>query len=158
MNMNRKEFIKILWFKIFKPLLLLGVLIFSLRFLLRIFTQNGIERGILKFFLWFAILSTLLYLLGFILKKTINYVKSRLSEKSLQFIKIIEKILEYILPIALGMLIYKFWQEGNISAIGFFVAFLIFRIIEKVRKEKMATTKNIEQLTDSTENKDDSNK
>ena len=140
MNIDRKEFIKILWLKVFKPLLLLGVLIFSLRFLLRIFTQNDTERVISIIFLWFVILSTLSYLFGLILKKTINRIKSRLSEKSLQLLKMIGKVLDYILPIALGMIIYKFWQENNISTIGFFVALLIFQIIEIVRKEKLATT------------------
>ena len=140
MNIDRKEFIKILWLKVFKPLLLLGVLIFSLRFLLRIFTQNDTERVISIIFLWFVILSTLSYLFGLILKKTINHIKSRLSEKSLQLLKMIGKVLDYILPIALGMIIYKFWQENNISTIGFFVALLIFQIIEIVRKEKLATT------------------
>ena len=140
MNIDRKEFIKILWLKVFKPLLLLGVLIFSLRFLLRIFTQNDTERVISIIFLWFVILSTLSYLFGLILKKTINHIKSRFSEKSLQLLKMIGKVLDYILPIALGMIIYKFWQENNISTIGFFVALLIFQIIEIVRKEKLATT------------------
>lgn len=42
--MDRKEFLKILWNKLFKPLLLLGVLFFSARFLIKIITQNDTER------------------------------------------------------------------------------------------------------------------
>jgi hypothetical protein len=46
------------------------------------------------------------------------------------------------LPIALGIVIYYTWQRDGISAIAFFGAFLIFQIIEIVRKEKLATTRN----------------
>lgn len=48
--------------------------------------------------------------------------------------------MDYILPVALGMIIYHSWQEQGISAIGFFGAFLILQIINIVRKVKLATS------------------
>jgi predicted PurR-regulated permease PerM len=139
--MNRKEFLKDLWRKFFKPLLILAVLIYSVMFLIKIFTQNGTERFIAILIIGLVILSALSYLLGFVFKNLINKIKSRLSEKSLRFVNIIGKIINYLLPIALGMLIYHSWQENNTSAIEFFGAILIFQIVDIVRKEKPATTK-----------------
>lgn len=140
--MDRKEFLKVLWFKLFKPILLLGVLIFSIRFLIRIFIQNDIERFITIIVLGLVILSSLSYLIGLVFKNVTNRIKSKLSEKSLDNIRIFGKVFNYLIPIALGMVIYYTWQRDGSSAVGFFGAFLIFQIIEIVRKEKLATTRN----------------
>ena len=138
--MDRKYFLKVLWFKLFKPILLLGVLIFSIYFLIQIFTQNDIERFITIIVLGFVILSSLSYLIGLVFKNVTNRIKSKLSEKSLNNIRIFGKVMSYLIPIALGMLIYYTWQRDGSSAAAFFGAFLIFQIIEIVRNEKLATT------------------
>ncbi|MFN8258247.1 MAG: hypothetical protein U0W24_21340 [Bacteroidales bacterium] len=141
--MDRKEFLKTLWFKIFMPLLLIGVLIFSVRFLIRIFTQNDSERFISIILIGFIILSTLVYILGLAFKKITNQIKSKLPEKHLRILMIIGKVQDYILPIALGMIIYHSWQRNGTSSVAFFGAFLIMKIIDIVKKEKLATTRNI---------------
>ncbi len=138
--MDRKEFLKNLWHKFFKPLLILVVLIYSVLFLVRIFNQNGTERFIAILIVGLVVLSALSYLLGLIFKTLITKIKSRLSEKSLRFTKLIGKVLNYLLPIALGMIIYHSWKENNTSAIGFFGAILVFQVIDIVKKEKQATT------------------
>jgi glucan phosphoethanolaminetransferase (alkaline phosphatase superfamily) len=67
--MDRKEFLKTLWTKFFKPLIILGVLIFSVRFIIRIFTQAGTERFISVIVVGFIILATISYLLGLFFSK-----------------------------------------------------------------------------------------
>ena len=138
--MDRKEFLKVLWFKLFKPILLLGVLIYSIRFLIQVFTQNDIERIITIIVLGLVILSSLSYLIGLVFKNATNQIQSKLSDKLLDNIRICAKVINYLMPIALGMVIYYTWQRDGSSAVGFFGAFLIFQIIEIVRKEKLATT------------------
>jgi glucan phosphoethanolaminetransferase (alkaline phosphatase superfamily) len=140
--MDRKEFLKTLWTKFFKPLIILGVLIFSVRFIIRIFTQAGTERFISVIVVGFIILATISYLLGLFFQNITNRIKSKMSEKALGNFRIFGKVMDYLLPIALGIVIYYTWQRDGISAIAFFGAFLIFQIIEIVRKEKLATTRN----------------
>lgn len=128
-----------MWSKLFKPILLLGVLIFSIQFLIRIITQNDIERFIAIIVLGLAIISSLTYLIGLIFKNGTNRIKSKLSEKSLDNFRIFGKVMNYLMPIALGIVIYYIWERDGISAIAFFGAFMIFQIIEIVRKEELAT-------------------
>jgi hypothetical protein len=141
-KMDRKEFLKTLWYKFFKPLILLGVLIFSVRFLIRIFTQNDTERLIAIIVLGLVILSSLMYLIGVTFTSLKDSIISRLSEKTLNVLRILGKVLDYILPIAFGMITYHSWQEGATAAVGFFGVILILQIIEIVKKEKLATTLN----------------
>ncbi|WMI70039.1 hypothetical protein [Mangrovimonas sp. YM274] len=138
--MDRKEFLKTLWTKFFKPLIILGVLIFSVRFLVRVFTQAGTERFITVIILGFIILVTIAHLLGLFFQNITNRIKSKMSDKSLNNFRIFGKVMNYLMPIALGMVIYYTWQRDGISALVFFGGFLIFQIIEIVRKEKLATT------------------
>jgi DNA integrity scanning protein DisA with diadenylate cyclase activity len=140
--MDRKEFLIVAWLKLFKPILLIGVLIFSIRFLIRIFSQDDIERLISVIVLGLVILSALSYLFGLVFKNITNRIKSKMPEKSLDNFRIVGKVLNYLIPIALGIVIYYTWQRDGISALTFFGAFLIFQIIEIVRKEKLATTRN----------------
>lgn len=137
--MDRKEFLKTLWIKFFKPLINLGVLFFSVRFLIRIFTQAGTERFITVIILGFIIIATIAHLLGLFFQNIKNRIKSKMSEKSLNNFRIFGKVMNYLMPIALGMVIYYTWKRNGISALVFFGAFLIFQIIEIVRKEKLAT-------------------
>jgi hypothetical protein len=133
--MNRKDFFKALWVKYLKPVLLLGVLIFSFRFLLLVFTQNGAERWFSIFALVFLIILSGAYLIKIVLKGLATKIKSNLSEKSLQTVDKIGRIIDFFIPIALGIVIYKSWQENNLSAIIFFGAFLIKKIFDVVRNE-----------------------
>ena len=87
----------------------------------------------------FIVLYVLFYFLGLLFKTIIAEIKTRLTEKSLLTLKIIGTILDYLLTIALGMILYYSWRENNISAIGFFGAFLILQIINIPRNEKLAT-------------------
>jgi len=134
--MDRKEFLITLWTKLFKPLIILGVLIFSVRFLIRIFTQNDTERLIAIIVLGFIILSTFSYLLGFVFNKMVLAIKSRLSDQALNSFRIIGKIIDYLTPIVLGVLIYHLWIKDWIIASVFFIAMLINKIIEVVKQEK----------------------
>ena len=134
--MDRKEFMEQVWHKFFKPLFILAVLIYSILFLIRIVTQNGTERFIAIVITGLVILSALSYFPRLIFKTLINKIKSRLSEKSLRFVKIIEKVINYLFPIAFGIIIYHSWKENNTSAIGFFGAVLVFQVIDIVKKEK----------------------
>ena len=140
--MDRKDFLKVLWYKLLKPILLLGVLIFSVRFLIRIFTQNDTERFVAIIVLGFIILATITFLFGYVFINSTNFIKSKLSDKSLKRFTIIGKVIDYILPIALGMMIYYSWQKNGTSAIVFFGTFLIMKIVDIVKKEKLATTRN----------------
>lgn len=146
--MDRKEFLKVVWSKLFKPILLIGVLIFSVRFLIRIFAQNDIERLISIIVLGFVILSAFSYLFGLVFTNVMNLMKSKLSEKSLDNFRILGKIINYLIPIAIGVVIYYTWQRDGGSAVAFFGAFLIFQIIEIIRKEKLATTRGHKTLGD----------
>ena len=89
--MDRKGFLKTLWSKFFKPIIILGVLIFSVRFLIRIFTQNDTERLIAIIILGFIILSTFSYLLGLFFHNIMNRIKSKMSEKALDNFRIFGK-------------------------------------------------------------------
>ena len=136
--MDRKYFLKVLWDKFLKPLLLLGVFFFSIRFLIRAFSQNGTERMIATLVIAFIILSILSYFSGILFKNIYTKIKLRLSEGFLQKLKITGKIFNHILPIAIGTAIYYSWQENSLSALGFYGIFLIYQIINIVRKKKTA--------------------
>lgn len=142
--MDRKDFLITLWTKVLKPLIMLGLLIFIVRFLIRIFTQDGTEKFISVIVLGYIILAIVFYLLGLLFQKISNRIKSKMSQTSLDNFRIFEKVLDYIISIALGMVIYYTWERDGVSAVAFFGAFLIMQIREIIRKEKLAAMRDID--------------
>ncbi|TAJ06903.1 hypothetical protein DMA11_22135 [Marinilabiliaceae bacterium JC017] len=134
--MNRKEFLKILWCKFFKPILLISIVIFSLRFLFRIFTHSGIERLIAGTVIGIIILAVAIHFTNSILVSIIRKIRLKFSDRILLTLSITGKVINYLSTIALGVIIYYSWQEKRISAIVFFSVFLLLQIIEVIKKEK----------------------
>lgn len=118
--MDRRAFLKSLWNKLVKPLLILGVLIFSINFLIDVFKEISNERMILIIIIGFIILSIIIYFVNLYLKK----------------------IIDLLFPIALGAFIYLIWQTDNMVSIGFFGIYLIIKISDIIKKEKLSYIKS----------------
>lgn len=134
--MDRAEFLKLCGLNFFKPILLIGVLIFSLRFLIMDATESGAERLMIVILIGLIILAVVSYLINLILVNIIQKIRSNLSERALLTMSIIEKVLSYLSTIALGVIIYYNRQENTISAILFFSVFLLIQVVDIVKKEK----------------------
>jgi uncharacterized membrane protein HdeD (DUF308 family) len=88
------------------------------------------------------------YFVQFVFKNLERSIKSKFSEKSLNTLKIVSQVLDYLLPIALGMLIYYSWQKKGISSIVFFGVFMIMKIIDIIRNKKKRQNEAIPNKSD----------
>lgn len=141
--MDRKGFLKALWHNLFKPLLLLGVLIFSIRLLIRIFTQNDIERMIAILVIGLIILFVLTYFFGLLFKTIITSKPDNFKTSNLGLILLLLPGLLIIIidsSLTLGQRNYftflLLFLAGGIFAL---IGFVIYLFIKRELKKKIIT-------------------
>ena len=140
--MDRKEFLITVWKKGIKPILIIGVIFFCVKFLYNIITENGPERFATILILGFGLLILTLSLVGLLFETLTKKVKSILPHSIKLWFRIIGKFLNYISPIVLGMIIYHFWKDDRKTAAVILGVILIQRIQEIIKEEKLDTTQN----------------
>lgn len=138
--MDRKEFLITVWRKGVIPILLIGIIFFCVKFLYNVFAESGTERFVTILILGFGLLMLTMYLIGLIFKSLMGKLSSILPEPIKLWIRVIGKILNYISPIILGMIVYHFWKEDWIMAAIVLGVLLLQRIVEIIKEEKQATT------------------
>lgn len=137
--MDRKAFLITVWKKGLKPLLLIAVIFFCLKFMYNVFMESGTERFLTLLILGFAVLWITADLLGRMFKSARTKMKTRLPESTKHWIRIMGKFLNYVAPLILGMIIYHFWQEDWKAAAFVLSILLMERIISIIREEKQVT-------------------
>jgi len=138
--MDRKDFLKQLWKRLIKPIIILTVVYFSVKFLISVFNENGTERLLTIVILSLTILFTLAYLLGELLSKMTEIIYAKLSDKVKFKLRIIGKISDYFAVLILGAVLYKFWTKDAILASILIILLLADRINNIVKEEKSKVT------------------
>lgn len=132
--MNRADFLIQLWRRLFKPIIILIMIYFSIQFLIAIFRKNGTERLSTIIFLSLIIIYFLIYFLGKLLNKLKEKTISHLSDKAKVRMKIIGKLIDYFAVLLLGIILFKFWKE-DIFLASILTAILIVDRIKVIIKE-----------------------
>lgn len=132
--MNRADFLKQLWKRLFKPTIILIMIYFSIKFLIAIFHDNGTERLSMVIFLSLIIIYFSIYFLGELLDNLKERILSHLSDKAKFRLKVIGKIIDYFSVLLLGIILYKFWEE-DIFLASILTAILIGDRIQAITKE-----------------------
>jgi hypothetical protein len=140
--MDRKEFLNILIQKYIKPFLLicilsiLSILIFSI-----LFSNNEIKISIISF-ISFLILSLIIifiviYFVSNFTKKIKNIILRKLNDNALHQLSVLNKIVDYLLPIFYGIVIYYAYQKDKLSSITFFGVYLLIKIRDIIKQENI---------------------
>lgn len=140
--MNRKEFLIAVWEKGIKPTLLIAVIFLSVKFLYNVITESGRERLVTILIIGLGLLILTTYLIGQLFKSLITRLNSKLPESVKLWLRISKRILDYVSPIILGVIIYYFWQEDWIMTAIVLGVLMIQRIAALIKEEKLAATHN----------------
>ena len=138
--MNRKEFLITSWQKGLKPLLLVGVLVFCIKFLYKVIAESGTERMILIVLLGYGLFLLSIQLLSSLFQSVTDKFNALLPDSLKTGIRVILKILDYVSPLVLGVILYEFWKEDWITASIIMGALLVFRIAEIIKEERSGTS------------------
>lgn len=134
--MDRKDFLKQLWKRLFKPIIILALIYFSVKFLIAAFHDNGTERFSIIAFFSLTILYFSIYFLGQSIDKLKEKLTTHLSDKAKFRMKIIGKVIDYFAILLLGVVLYEFWKEDVFLA-SILTAILIVDRIKPLLKKKM---------------------
>lgn len=126
--MDRKDFLKQLWKRLLKPMIILIMIYFSIRFLIAVFRDNGTERFSTILFLSLIVIYFSIYFLGELISKLKVKVTSRLSDKAKFRMKVIGKTIDYLAVLLLGVVLYEFWKEDIFLASILTVILMVDRI------------------------------
>src|SRR5690606_21004271 len=102
---------------------------FCVKFLYNVFTESGTERFVTIFTIALGLLILIMYLIGLLFKSLTEKLNSILPESIKLWLRVIGKILNYISPVILGVIIYHFWKEDWITAVIVLGVLLIQRIV-----------------------------
>jgi hypothetical protein len=136
--MDRKEFIITVWKKGIKPLLLIGIIFLCGKFLYNVFAESGAERSITILIIGLGLLILTLYFIGLFFKSLTKKLNSILPEPIKLWIRIVGNFLNEIALIIIGMILYHFGKEDWGAVTIFLGVFLIRRILEIIKEEKLA--------------------
>ena len=137
--MDRKEFINILIQKYIKPFLIISILCIIIFPIL--FSNHEIKISIISFVLFLilslTIIFTVIYFVSNIIKKIKKIILRKLSDNALHQLSVLNKIVDYLLPIIFGILIYHAYQKDKLSAITFFGVYLLLKIRDIIKQENI---------------------
>jgi hypothetical protein len=109
------------------------------KFLYNVFSESGTERFVTILTLGFGLFVLIMYLIGLLFKSFTDKLNSIIPESVKLWIRALGKILNFMSPIILGMIIYHFWNEDWIMAAIVLTVLLIQRIVEITKEEKSKT-------------------
>lgn len=138
--MDRKDFLSQLWKRLFRPVIILIVVYYSVKFLISVFNENGTERLLIIIILSLTILFTLAYLTGELLRKIRERIYAKLSDNIKFKLRMVGKISDYLAVLILGAVLYKFWAKDAILASVFIILLLVDRINSIIKGEKLKVT------------------
>lgn len=139
LKMDRKDFLKQLWKRLFIPTIILILIYSSIKFLFAAIRDNGTVRLSTITFLSLTIIYFSIYFLGKLLDKLlIEKIASRLSDKAKFRLRIIGKIIDYFAVLLLGVVLYKFWKEDVFLALILTSILIVDRIKAIVKEIKTA--------------------
>lgn len=136
--MDRKDFLKQLWKRLFKPIIILALIYFSVKFLIAAFHDNGTERFSIIAFFSLTILYFSIYFLGQSIDKLKEKLTTHLSDKAKFRLRIIGKIIDYFAVLLLGVVLYRFWKEDVFLALILTSILIVDRIKAIVKEIKTA--------------------
>jgi hypothetical protein len=138
--MDRKDFLNQLWNRLFRPIIILTVIYYSVKFLISVFNENGTERHLTVIILSFTILFALAHLMGEFLHKIRERIYAKLSNNVKFKLRIVGKIGNYLALLILGAVLYKFWEKDALLASILIILLLIDRINNIIKEEKYRVT------------------
>ena len=134
--MNRKDFLNIAWVKWGRPVLFLAVIYFCFQFLIHLVNENGTERKVVFFCLFFVII----YLIGLIFYLFFNKISELIPARIKIWLKKGAKFVNFLSPVILGIVIYHLWLEDWIG-VSILVSVLLLQkviaIVESKNKTKL---------------------
>ena len=128
--MTRQEFLQTIWNKLFRPGLIAMVLFAAIRFLYRTIAIDGSERQTTFILTGIVVLLVSLLFLNLLTGFFAGWLKSKLSEPVKKLFLRLFKLIGYIAPIAIGVLLYFMWNQGNYAGM---TAPIIFILIDLKR-------------------------
>ncbi len=138
--MDRKDFLKLLWIRLFRPIVFLAVAYYCILFLVTVIYENGTERLLTIVILSLTLLFSVAHITGELLSKIRNRVYSKLSENAQSKWRIAAKICDYIVLLTLGALLYKLWAKDAILASILLITLLAHRINNLFKEENSIAT------------------
>lgn len=138
--MDRKDFLKQLWKRLFKPIIILIVIYNSVKFLISVFNENGTGRLLTLIILSIIILFSVAYLIGELLHKLRERIYDKLSDNTKIRLRILAKISDYLAVLMLGAVLYKFWMRDAVSASILIIILLVDRLNKIIREERSKVT------------------
>lgn len=133
--MNRKDFLSILWRKIFKPLLIILAVYFIVKFIAGIFMNDGDERALVKIsFLFFGIYIAAI-IMGLILSSLLALLYAILPPAIKTVLRITTELLLFLIPIAFGVLLFYTWHHDRLIAIAILAYVTISQLHTIIKKE-----------------------
>lgn len=139
--MDRKDFLKHLWKRLFRPIIILTVFYYSVKFLISVISENGTERLFTIIILSLTILYIVADLTGKLFRKIREKIYTKLSDKTKFKLRIIGQVSDYAMLLILGALFYKFWQKDAIVASVFIILHLVQMVNNVVKEEKLKVPK-----------------
>ncbi|MFM7022274.1 MAG: hypothetical protein ACKOXB_04795 [Flavobacteriales bacterium] len=124
--MERIEFLKLLWRKAFKPILILLTVIWFIQFLLNAYIENGAERLFVFLILIILIVFLVAHFTGEIFRSALRKIK--LSDGMKTKLEIARQLGNYFVSLALGASLYMLWKEDIFLVCIFLGAILIDKI------------------------------
>ena len=109
--MDRKDFFFHIWGKLFRPLIIVAIIYYCVKFLYSTILEDGSERFIISLLLVLVILGLLFYLAGLFFNKIKNRIYAKLSPKTKYVLSLVNKICNFIFPFIIGAVIYHFGQQ-----------------------------------------------
>ena len=134
--MNRQEFLQTIWKKVLKPFFLMIGIFIACIFLLNVFRENGTERKLIILLVLFVVLLLMIQILGTFLQKLFLGIYQSLTPTMKQFLNGIGKTLNFLAPIAFGLLIYQLWLKDWVVTAFFFAYLLIQKMVDIFRKDE----------------------
>lgn len=133
--MERKEFLKQLWKKVFMPVLVFAIAFFSVRFLIHSTEKGSAEQIILIVVVFLILLFSFASILGVFFQKITARIYNRLSDKTKYYLRISGKILEFATLLMFGAFCYWYWQKDKVLTI-LCIAWVLFGSINRIMKEE----------------------
>lgn len=133
--MERKEFLMIIWNKIFRPLIIIFTLYYCLSFVYNIFKYNGAERKLTFILLGIALLISLLYFAGKLFIFIVHRININLPPTVKKILNVIIQLLNYSMPLAIGALIYNLWISDWVYG-AFFTTYLLIAELREIITNK----------------------
>lgn len=132
-----------IWKKGVQPFLMIVLLFVCVNFLYnqmaeketeRLYTDLSIGSG--KLIIGLSLLILALSIIDLLVQYTIQKLNSIVPKSMQIWMGVISKILKFLTPIILGMVIYYFWKEDRVVSIILAAAILIQKTIEIISDEK----------------------